>query len=228
MHCNHCGKEEETITIAGKTYCANCSTVLAEKKVPESNLPKHKMPKLETTDNEIRTEQPAPQAKDGTPDIKELSREAKIPEVDKDDLEGSAILLDILSGTAKGLTDQKTIAENKKLEEASEKVLDLLEENQTKPAEEKPEKPAERVVPRTKEKTSGVMTDIIPKNISRRADYINKKHSHIVKEVENEVKNIGRIVTSESGYTKEYDVMILSVALTAVAMAILAIFLTFR
>src|SRR3989304_652384 len=97
MHCNHCKKEQETITIAGKTYCANCSTVLAEKKVSAEEIPKHKMPKLETTDNEIRTEKVETPLKKEDPEIKELSRETKIPEVNKDDLESSAILLDILS-----------------------------------------------------------------------------------------------------------------------------------
>ncbi|MEK7447451.1 MAG: hypothetical protein AAB632_01500, partial [Patescibacteria group bacterium] len=126
MHCNHCKEEQETITIAGKTYCANCSTVLAEKKIAPEEIPKHKIPKLETTDNEIRTEQvEAPQKKEDS-EIQKLSREAKIPEVNKDDLEGSAILLDILSDNARESSDQKTITEDKKLEEASEEVLDLL------------------------------------------------------------------------------------------------------
>ena len=221
MHCNHCKKEQETITIAGKTYCANCSTVLAEKKVSAEEIPKHKMPKLETTDNEIRTEKVETPLKKEDPEIKELSRETKIPEVNKDDLESSAILLDILSDNAKESTDQKTITEDKKLEEASEEILDLLGKEQ-KPPEEKPK-------PKIKRAGTGVMNDI---TVGKRKDYLNKKHREVLKTAEKEIKDeaekLGRIVVAESGYTKEYDIMILSIALTAVAMVILAIFLTFR
>jgi hypothetical protein len=221
MHCNHCKKEQETITIAGKTYCANCSTVLDEKKVSADETPKHKIPKIEITDNPIRTEIVEASPKETSPEIQELSRDSKIPEVNKDDLEGSAILLDILSDNAKESADQKTVVENKKLEDASEEVLDILMGNQKKT----PEKPKQKI----KRTGTGVMNDI---SIGKRSDYSNKKHRETLKTAEKEIKDeaekLGRIITSESGYTKEYDIMIMSIALTAIMAVVLAIFMTFR
>lgn len=226
MLCNHCKKEQETITIAGKTYCANCSTILSDKKVSDEEVPKHKMPKLETTDNDIRTQEAQSKPIEINSEVQEVSRESKIPEVNKDDLEGSAILLDILSDNAKDSSDNKTLEADKKLEEASEEILDLL----GKPSREEPPKKTKPMG--TQRKGNGVMNDIVPSKIGKRNDFMHKKHSSVVKDAEKEIKdevaNIGRIVTSESGYTKEYDMMILSIALTAIAMVILAIFMTFR
>jgi hypothetical protein len=219
MYCNHCKKEEETITIAGKTYCANCSTVLAEKKAEEKDLPKHKIPKIEPTENEIRTEEVKNPPKEESKEIRKFSRETNIPDVGKDELGGSAILLDILSDNAKETTDKETMKKDEELEKASEEVLDLLSRKETKPKE--------KYAPNLN--NNKVMNDVA---IKKRKDYQSKKHQNIIKAAEEEIKDeaekIEKVVISESGYTKEYDLMIMSIALTALALVLFAIFITFR
>lgn len=237
MLCSHCKKEEETITIAGKTYCANCSTVLSEKKMEASDLPKHKTPAIEQTDNEIRTAVNKSKPVEEDPVIKEILKDAKIADVNKDDLEGSAILLDILSENAKEELDEKTLEEDKKLAEASEEVLEIIGKSEA-PEEATPKtEPAAQVqIPKKhiphKNSKNNIMNDIVPAKVEKSKDYQNRKHRDTMKDAEREIKgeleNLGRIVSSESGYTKEYDLMIMSIALTAVVLVIMAIFMTFR
>lgn len=237
MLCSHCKKEEETITIAGKTYCANCSTVLSEKKMGANELPKHKTPAIEQTDNEIRTAVNKSKPVEVDPVIKEILKDTKIADVNKDDLEGSAILLDILSENAKEELDEKTLEEDKKLAEASEEVLDVL--GKPKAPEEttpKTEPAVQAQAPKKhiphKNSKNNVMNDIVPTKVEKRKDYQNRKHRDTMKNAEQEIKgeleNLGRIVSSESGYTKEYDLMIMSIALVAVTLVVFAIFMTFK
>jgi len=251
MLCSHCKKEEETITIAGKTYCANCSTLLSDKKSEAASTPKHKVPTLEQTDNEIRTAENKSKPPVVDPVIKEILKDTKIADVDKDDLEGSAILLDILSENAKEELDDKTLEEDKKLAEASEDVIDILGKSEKSTTEVRPTVPTQTqatkqppmqtsaVPPQARKQhpphsnsNNKIMNDIIPANIGKRKDYQNKKHKETIKNAEQEIKgeleNLGRIVSSESGYTKEYDLMIMAISLTAVTLVILAIFMTFK
>ncbi|RJO59963.1 hypothetical protein C4544_06350 [candidate division WS5 bacterium] len=259
MYCNHCKKEEETVTIAGVTYCANCSTALVENKdsgqarMTEGDVPTHKIPKIEETDNLIRTEEVPSMPKEENQEIRELSRETSLPEVGKDELGSSAILLDILSDTAKEETDAETVEKDERLEEASEEVIDLLGQDEAKetPALKEvevsvPEISARKAevpvpegvgVPTAVSETkyapnagnNHIMNDVV---IEKRKGYLEKKHKNIVRAAEEEIKDevqmAGRIVTSESGYTKEWDLMIMSIALTALALVILAIFITFK
>lgn len=217
MHCQTCKKEQETITVGGEIYCATCSSLLQSN---GGDAKKENIPKLEKTDNPIRTEILEPAAKKEDEGIKQLSQESHLPDVSKDDLEGSAILLDILKDNAKDSLDKKTLTEDKKLEEAAEEVLDLIEKSEPEPSEPKQ---TEKVV----RKGNGVMNDI---SIGKRADHL-RKGSHPVqtaeKEIKDEVKRAAKIVTSERGYTKEYDMIIMSIALTAVVLIIMVLFITF-
>lgn len=257
MYCNHCKKEEETIKVAGTTYCANCSTALVEEEAKD--VPKHKMPRLEVTDNEIRTEEVSPIPQEEDKATRELSRETSLPEVGKDELGSSAILLDILSDNAKEETDTETLEKDKKLEEASEEVIDLLAQSNSEKTEDSinristlknveipaPEIDEDRAEAPTSEEV-GVPTASAEKKhapnlgnnkvmndlVGKRKDYLEKKHKSIARAAEEEIKDevamAGKIVTSESGYTKEWDLMIMSIALTALALVILAIFITFK
>jgi len=224
MNCSHCKKEQETITIAGKTYCANCSTILAENAVSDSEIPKHKIPKIEFTENEIRTEVPPANKNVETKELRELSKETKLPKVTKDDLEGSAILLDILSDDAKTKANDATTEQNKKLGKVGQEVIDMLTKQEPKKHNE--------TAPQTKSASNGSMRDITTANIRKRNDFIHKNPRQVVREtkrnIENDIKNVGQVISSEKGYTKEYDIMILSIALTAIALIILAIFMTFK
>lgn len=233
MYCSHCKKEQETITIAGKTYCASCSTLILEKKVEEKDLPKHKIPKINLTDNEIRTEQITEAPKEIDPDIRELSREMKIADVNKEELGGSVILLDILSDKAKDSLDEETLKDDKKLAEASEEVLDILENKKPEPTPAKkpePTPPAKKVErPQTQQNSQKkVMNDIRPSNARNNHPGKFEPIKKAEEEIKKETEKFGKIVTQESGYTKEYDMMIMSIALTAIIMVIVAIFMTFR
>ena len=152
-------------------------------------------------------------------EIKNLSRETNLPEVGKDELGGSAILLDILSDNAKDSTDKKTLEKDKNLEDASEKVLNIL-------TSQKPQPPKKH----TSNSSDGkIMNDI---TVGKRKDYQNKKYRNIMKSAEEEIKNetqkAAKIVTSESGYTKEWDLMIMSIALIALILVLFAVYITFR
>ncbi len=230
MYCNHCKKEQETITIAGKTYCASCSTVLSDKKVGDDELPKHKMPKIEATDNGIRTEQITEPPKEIDPEIRDMAREMKIADVNKDDLEGSAILLDILSDKAKDSLDEETLNDDKKLAQASEEVIDILSKNKAVTSQKPnptPQKKVER--PHTHQNSANkIMNDIRPSG-TKKADHPKfESMKKAEEEIKKEAQSLGRIVTQESGYTKEYDLMIMSIVLTAIIMVIVAVFMTFR
>lgn len=219
MHCKNCKKEQETITIGGETYCATCSSLLETKNVPKKEG--LKIPELKKDNNPIRAEVVKPEDKKVDAEIIEISSEAKIPVVSKDDLEGSAILLDILNDSAKQKLDEKTLTQDKKLVEATDEVLELIEKGDKTPVEKQETQKVAR-------KGNGVMNDIV---IGKRSDHLNTKHQTIAvaeREIKEEAQKMARIVTSEKGYTKEYDIIIMSIALTAAIFVILAIFMTFR
>ncbi len=226
MYCKHCSEEQETVTIAGVTYCASCSTILSEKKDSvQVEAPKHKMPKLETTDNEIRNEviENPPRKKDLS--VQEMEENLDIPAIKKDELGGSAILLDILETKAKEETDEHTLEEDKKLSEASGEVLDILN---SKPNSEN-HKEKRSFTP----KPNGMaMNDIRPASHTKNKEHLQKKNKEILKSAENEIKDeaeqFARIVSSQSGYTREYDMMIMTIAIAVLATVVLVIYLTFK
>ncbi len=224
MYCDKCKKEQETITIAGKTYCASCSTVLNEKKIPSEDLPKHKTPKPEATANGIKTEYPENYRQKIDPELKNYAKTLPVTPDQKDELEGSAILLDILKDNAKEKTDEKTLNQDKNLEEASDAVLDIL----SSPGQERP-KEKRSFTP----KPNGIaMNDIRPNDQLRNKEHLQKKHKEILRSAEDEIKDeaeqFARIVSSQSGYTREYDMMIMTIAIAALAAIVMAIYLTFK
>lgn len=217
MLCKHCKKEEETITIAGKTYCANCSTMLSEKKVEASKLPKHKMPNMDVTENEIRTEKPVNKHEEFEPKVIEMEKNLHVPAKSADELGSSAILLDILSQNAEEKLDEKNIQKNKDLEKASEEVLDAL---------------ATASPPVKKETPKIHMNDIVSGKISRREDRV-AEHSHgIAKKIEEEVKRdveeMKKPLKNEMGLTREYDILIIFLVVSAILLVLMAILVSLK
>ena len=247
MICKHCKKEEETITIGGKTFCANCSTLLKEdgtKKQPEQ-----KIPKMSFTDNEIRTA--APQKEDKLADAADLPEPVDMPKSSLDELEGSAILLDILKDNAKENLDKKTFEEDKKILAASGDVLEKLkvengvkQGNEGQPAQKSepmgiqaetriaPAAPPLRQSPEPKRAgNTQAMNDIRPA-ITKRSDRPGKKEKRPLEKAEEMVKkdfiNLEAPLITQEGYTKEYDLMIISFVVTAIVLVVLALFLALR
>ncbi len=249
MLCTHCKKEEETVTIGGKTYCANCSTLLSENKVA-AKAPKHKIPKMVFDENEIRTAEPK---NEHGPDnaAKDLLELTKLPESNLDELEGSAILLDILKDNAKENLDKKTFEEDKKILAASGDVLEKLkvengvkQGNEGQPAQKSepmgiqaetriaPAAPPLRQSPEPKRAgNTQAMNDIRPA-ITKRSDRPGKKEKRPLEKAEEMVKkdfiNLEAPLITQEGYTKEYDLMIISFVVTAIVLVVLALFLALR
>ena len=241
MICKHCKKEEETITIGGKTFCANCSTLLKEdgtKKQPEQ-----KIPKMSFTDNEIRTA--APQKEDKLADAADLPEPVDMPKSSLDELEGSAILLDILKEDAKEKLDKKTLDKDKELAKASGAVLDTLarepqpqKQEQAKTEARKPDLPDMRQAVQSPQKTeiakttaARVMNDINPR-IAKRDDRLGKKEKRPLHKVEEAVKEeavkFEAPLITQAGFTKEYDLMIVSFVVTAAVLVVVALVLALR
>lgn len=200
MNCKHCKKDEETIKIAGKTYCTNCSNILSEEK---ADPPKHKMPELVPDEVGIQSFAPAETPTDIPKETIELSRETSLPAKSKDELGSSAILLDILSEDAKELQDQKTLGKDTALEQASEQVLDSLESAQPSPPK------------------AAVMNDISPR-ISQKGGYMPGAN------IKEKKKSLWEEPASEEGFTREYDMLIILSGFVVVLVTLVIALVAFK
>ena len=238
MICSHCKKEEETVTVGGKTYCAKCSTLLIEnKKVEELKI---KIPKMSFDENEIRVirlENKKLQS-DEVAKAKEILKTAHLPAGNLDELEGSAILLDILKDNVQESLDEKTLEKDKELYQVSNEVLNAIgnqkSEIRTVIKGEQPDvSPKLKTVPQPLEKTAipKPMIDIKP-TVAKRGDHIAKREKRPAQRVEDlvkkDIKTLETPLVAQAGFTKEYDLMIISFIITAVILVLVALVLAFR
>jgi len=200
MTCKHCKKEEETIKIAGKTYCTNCSNILSEE---PAEPPKHKMPELVPDDVGIQSFAPTESPVDIPKETIELSKNTGLPAKSKDELGSSAILLDILSEDAKELQDGKTLEKDDALEKASEQILDTIA-----PAQPEPPKVA-------------VMNDISPQ-ISQKGGYMPGT------DIKEKKKSLWDEPVSEEGFTREYDMLIILSGFVVVLVTLVVALVAFK
>lgn len=197
MTCGKCKKEEETIKIAGQLYCAACGSLL-EAGREKSEV---KVPKIEPTQAEIRTEQPLPNETPITPEVEELSKETNIKTTNIDELGGSGLLLDILSDNAKDIQTEDNIQKQEDLLQASTAVMDSAIKNTYKSPP----------VPKK-------MHDIISQKTTKEKDYLENLFDKTLKEAEKiekkEVEEIKDKVGNEKGYTRlnvDYFLTILAI-----------------
>ncbi len=181
MNCSNCNKEEETIQVAGQIYCANCGTLLSGK----SQSLKVKVPKIEPTHSEIRTDHPEPTHIEENKDIKDMADRADIPAKSADELGASGILLDILSDEALQQANDSRIRKDEDLITASSKTIDAL---------------ASAPIPRKIQDISA------PRKDKNQDDYLHSLFNNTAHEVQKikdkESKSIKKNLGNEKGYTK--------------------------
>lgn len=204
MTCGKCKEEEEIIKIAGQRYCAACGSLL-EDSGEKSAL---KIPKIETAQANIRTEQPLSSAPTLEPEIKEIAQEANIKTTNIDELGGSGLLLDILSDNAEDLQTEKAIQDQENLLQASTAVMDNALNNTYQNSS----------VPRK-------MHDIVSQKSTGKKDYLENLFDKTLKEAEKlekkEVEELKDKVGNEKGYTRlNVDYFLTVLAIFAVVVLI--------
>ena len=188
MFCKFCQKEQEYVRVGGKTHCASCGGVLEDTGASSDA----KTPEITPEPARIETEI-LPHAETSTPpEIQELAAETKISAHTREELEGSAILLDILSDNATDLKTDSEIGRSEDLIAASGATIDYLSTvSDGKLQDAKPKS----------------LNDITPAKVVKRDDYLDKYFKGSVKKVEEEVvgdvKKIEETVGSQKGAVRE-------------------------